>query len=123
MKNKFVIGVVCLFLLSLVILSSCFAPASRHNNLALALVNDARYDEAIVEATAAIEIAPSNASAYFQRGLAYAMTGRQDAALDDFSAAVRYDPAMVEAYSRRAEIYVATGRADAPSMTIPGLSS
>ena len=59
--------------------------------------------EALSEYDLAIELDPTYAAAYFQRGLCYVKRLESDEAIADFNAAIRLQPDNVEAYLQRAE--------------------
>jgi len=64
------------------------------------------YDKAISEYTKAIEINPSLAEAYNNRGLAYAQgKGQYDKAISDCTKAIEINPSLAEAYNNRGLAY------------------
>jgi predicted O-linked N-acetylglucosamine transferase (SPINDLY family) len=69
-------------------------------------------DGAIQYFDRAIAIAPGNAGAHCNRGLALKQLNQPDAALACFDRAIALDPASVIAYYSRAETYKDLGRAD-----------
>ena len=69
------------------------------------------YDKAISEYTKAIEINPSLAEAYNNRGLAYAQgKGQYDKAISDCTKAIEINPSLEEAYSNRGLAYLLLGQ-------------
>ena len=50
------------------------------------------YDRAIADYTHAIRLDPTDAGAYYDRGIAYAAKGQTDRAAADFRATLRLDP-------------------------------
>ena len=68
------------------------------------------FDTAIATYTRIIQRQPTNADAYFNRGLAYKNDGRIDQALSDYQAAIALDPAHRKAYFDRANILYDQGR-------------
>lgn len=79
--------------------------ALQHNELGVQLLEEGRYDEAIVEFNRAIELAPKLAMAYTNRGSAYINKGELDKAIADCDKAIDLDPKLAEAYSNRAYAY------------------
>jgi len=69
------------------------------------------YDKAISEYTKAIEINPSLAEAYNNRGLAYAQgKGQYDKAISDCTKAIEINPSLAEAYNNRGLAYLLLGQ-------------
>jgi tetratricopeptide (TPR) repeat protein len=68
-------------------------------SLGLFATNDA--EEAIRDLTRALELAPDNPEAYYQRGLAYALLGRRDKALADYEQTCALDPGHGKALEKR----------------------
>ncbi len=63
--------------------------------------NDQNINLAIVEFTKAIEINPSYAEAYHERGLAYDAKGEYDRAISDYNKAIEINPSYEKAYNHR----------------------
>jgi|GEM_PF-1128152 len=64
------------------------------------------YQQAITFYTQAIQLDPSNALAYYKRGLAYAQSEDQPAAILDYNQALALNPQYAPAYSARAAAYL-----------------
>jgi len=62
-------------------------------------------DKAIADESKAIEIDPKNATAYYNRGVAYDTLGQWDKAIADYSRAIEIDPKYAKAYSNRNNAY------------------
>lgn len=58
----------------------------------------------------AIELKPQNATAYFNRGVAYHYLGAYEKAIKDFSKAIEMDPEDISAYRARGEAYAKLGQ-------------
>ena len=72
-----------------------------------------QWDKAIAEYNKAIEINPSYAEAYYNRGLAYAQgKGQFDKAISDWNKAIELNPSYAEAYNNRGNAYQAKGQYD-----------
>jgi tetratricopeptide (TPR) repeat protein len=84
--------------------------ALTYYNKGVALSDQARYDEAIVEYGKAIGIDPSYASAYINRGYAYIETEHYDLAITDYTKAIELDPEIRNAYNGRGTAYLYTKR-------------
>jgi tetratricopeptide (TPR) repeat protein len=61
--------------------------------------------KAVSDSTAAIQLMPKNASAYFNRGHAYRELGDNDKAINDYTVAIQLDPKHERAYYNRAIVY------------------
>ena len=70
------------------------------------------YDKAIVHYTAAIDLNPELAEAYYNRGLAYANKGEFDAAIQDFNKAIGLNPEDANTYNNRGAAYKDKGEFD-----------
>jgi len=57
----------------------------------------------------AIGIDPKNATAYYNRGIAYGNLGQWDKAIADYSSAIGIDPNYSKAYSDRDVAYKKSG--------------
>lgn len=108
MKNKylgiFIAGAV------LLLLTACLQPSTKNNPADQAaqlvqqgddLSKQGKYDEAIKEFTAAIELDPTLTSAYLGRGQVYCLQSRGLMALTDYSTAIELDPNNAPAYYGR----------------------
>jgi Tfp pilus assembly protein PilF len=70
-----------------------------HNNYALALAQNKKFDEAQAELTKAAQIAPAEAGKfYYNLGAVYVNSGQGKAAGDAFKKAIEADPNYAEAY-------------------------
>ena len=70
-----------------------------HNNYALVLAQQKKFDEAQAELTKAAQIDPANAGKYyFNLGAVYVNTGNSDPATASFKKAIELDPNYAEAY-------------------------
>jgi len=67
------------------------------------------YDQAISDFNKSIEINPSYAGAYNNRGLAYCNKGQYDQAISDYNKALEINPAYADAYYNRANAYYSRG--------------
>ena len=74
--------------------------------------SDPGYEFVVRELTRVIEMEPSFAFAYYNRGTIYAMTGDLLAALVDFDKAIELDPSMAEAWYNRGLVLVLQNRMD-----------
>ncbi|MDA9968356.1 tetratricopeptide repeat protein [Salibacteraceae bacterium] len=59
------------------------------------------YKSAIADFTTAIRLDPDDASAYYNRGLAYDDLGEYKSAIADYTTAIRLDPDFASAYYNR----------------------
>jgi tetratricopeptide (TPR) repeat protein len=74
--------------------------------------NDEKWEEAIAEYTAAIEIDPDNAEAYANRGVSYAEKGNYELSIVDYNKAIELDPQNAILYYNRAIAYNNLGEYD-----------
>ena len=81
-----------------------------HNNLALSLRYQERFDDAIRAYDRAIELDPSYRDAYTNRGVARADKGDLQAAVADFTRAIELDPDFWFAYAQRGLALWSLGR-------------
>ena len=92
------------------VLVGCVGPAKGtaewHAKQAYELNNEGRYDEAIEECNKAIQLDPSRAVAYNNRGQAYTEKGKYDLAIADCNKAIELDPNLAVAYNNRASAYL-----------------
>lgn len=65
--------------------------------------------KAIVDYSKAIEIAPKDANAYFNRGLAYGKKNEHDKAIADYGKVIEIDPTDFNTYFNRGLAYRAKG--------------
>ncbi|MBV8839676.1 MAG: tetratricopeptide repeat protein, partial [Alphaproteobacteria bacterium] len=71
------------------------------------LTEKGELDAALVDLNRAIEIDPTYACAFVNRGRAYKFKGDVDRAIADYSEAIRLDPKMVLAWNNRGDAYLA----------------
>jgi Tfp pilus assembly protein PilF/DNA-directed RNA polymerase subunit RPC12/RpoP len=89
------------------------AVARDYNNRGNILDSQGRYDEAIENFTRAIELDPTYALAYFNRGNVYARRlQRYDKALADYNQAIEMSPIDAAAYTNRGAVYASLERDD-----------
>ena len=69
--------------------------------------NMSKYDQAIIDYSAAIKLDPKNAIAYNNRGVAYADKGDFNRAKTDYNQAIKLDPNYAIAYNNRGNLYSA----------------
>jgi tetratricopeptide (TPR) repeat protein len=81
-----------------------------HAGLAMMLVRERKFDEAIVEARTALRIRPEYAEAHNTIATIYAQQGRADDALASYLAAIRGDPRFPDPHEGLAELYIKLGR-------------
>ena len=100
------LGIAFAFLMLLSLPAMAAPPAAhsavKHNNAGVDFFSAAKYDQAIVEYTKAIQDNPRYAEAYSNRGAAYDALNRSDKAVEDYSRAITLDPGFTAAYSNRA---------------------
>jgi serine/threonine protein kinase/tetratricopeptide (TPR) repeat protein len=63
-----------------------------------------RYDDAVVDFTVCVTLAPRSATCFYNRGRAYAELGRLDPALEDYDSALRLEPSLAAAALGRADV-------------------
>jgi tetratricopeptide (TPR) repeat protein len=80
-----------------------------YNNLALALVDAGRIEEAIKHLDTAIQIIPDNAKFYADRGGVYTKLGQYQLALHDYNEAIRISPGVAVFHSDRGNIHAKLG--------------
>jgi tetratricopeptide (TPR) repeat protein len=80
-----------------------------HNNMAILLAQQYRYDEAIRHFRESLSIFPNQAEGFMNLGNAYQSTGNNNAAIDAFSEAVRLKPNIVEGHFRLGYAYLIAG--------------
>ncbi len=86
-----------------------------YNNRAIAFRELGRFDRAITDYDAAIQLDPDYAAAYHNRALAYGRLNQYERALVDFSRALQLDPGRAGAYKDRGLAHCRLGNADAAS--------
>ena len=81
------------------------------DSLPAALPQEERsWEEAIAECDEAIRLNPSDADAYFNRGVAYDNVGQFDRAIGDYDQAIRLDPDNLDTYLHRGLAYSDLGQ-------------
>ena len=96
-----------------------------HNNLALALAQQKKFDDAQVELTKAAQYDPASAGKYFfNLGAVYVNTGNTDRAVTAFKTAIDRDPNYSEAYYQYGVSLMGKASVDDKGKTIapPGTS-
>ncbi len=83
-----------------------------YNNRGDALVDEERYEEAILDFDKAIELLPKYAMAYYNRGSLNQKQKKYEQALVDFNYAIRYRRDFDKAYNNRGTLYKETNRLD-----------
>lgn len=108
-KKPLILLFACILVLSLIGISGCvpsgYREAAVHYNQGNALLNQDKYDEAIVEYNQALEHDSTFASAYYNRGVAYFNKLEWDLAIADFTKAIELDPGDPDAYFNRGLAY------------------
>ena len=90
--------------------STSTAPATQHVEQGDAFFTQGLYDEAVKEYTAAIELEPTLAVAYWGRGKVYHFDkGEYSKAAEDYSKAIELDPKYTKAYYYRGLANAANG--------------
>jgi len=103
---------VLLFLTLALILTAygCTSEAQKHYNAGVALKDEGRLEEAIVEYDEAIRLNPKDAKALTNRGVVYDILGQPERALEDLNEAIRLDPQDALAYHNRGVTYTNLGK-------------
>jgi len=113
MKRVVPIIVLIVFLLGLCSCSEAEASWQEHYELGVRYLSEAKYEEAIIEFSAAIEIDPQKPEAYVSRADAYMASGETveniTAAKQDYETAIEKGSTDAEAYVVLSEIYVEQG--------------
>src|SRR5207237_879822 len=86
------------------------AAAAVHGNKGNDLAQAAKYDEAIVEFTKAIELSPADSRLYNDRGRVSRAMAKYEDAIKDYSASIEKKPDNPLTFNRRADSYYATGQ-------------
>ncbi len=84
--------------------------ARAHGELAVLLRKAGQLDAAVAEGSKAIELDPTLAAAYYNRGLAYDSGHQLTRALADYAKAVELAPGFAEAYNNRGRILGILGK-------------
>jgi tetratricopeptide (TPR) repeat protein len=120
MRNKFIVVLLSCAILSMLAACLQLPPQNNTADQAAQLVQNGdtfsqqgRYDEAISEYTAAIELAPDLVDAYLARGQAYCFKDRSLMAVSDYSEAIELDPESTAAYYGRGWAHLANRAYDA----------
>jgi tetratricopeptide (TPR) repeat protein len=96
----------------LVVFTGCKTPLEQHLDKGNSYFDQEKWDQAIIEYTAAIEIDPENAQAYANRGAAFAEQSKYDLSLVDYNKALELDPQNAIVYYNRAIAYNYMGEYD-----------
>ncbi|MCX5848919.1 MAG: tetratricopeptide repeat protein [Deltaproteobacteria bacterium] len=80
-----------------------------HNNLASALLEKGKTQEAIYHYDQSIIIAPDYVLAYNNKGVIYAKCGQYQLAIENFNEAIRRKPDYANAYNNRGKVYLNHG--------------
>lgn len=83
-----------------------------YNNRGDALVDEKRFEEALLDFDKAIELLPKYAMAYYNRGNLYQKQKKYEQALADFNYAIRYRRDFDKAYNNRGTLYKEINRLD-----------
>lgn len=81
-------------------------------DLGVRYLSEGNYKEAIIAFTAAIEIEPTQALIYVNRGNAYLLSENLAAAQEDFEISIELDDMLVDAYIGLADVYTSYGDYD-----------
>lgn len=107
MKSKVtIILIITLALLAL----ACMSPQYEHLKKGDDYSENGKWNEAIIEYTKAIELAPSLIEAYNNRATAYIEKGEYDKAIDDCTKAIEIDPQSTIPYYNRSIVYLHKGQ-------------
>src|SRR5205807_3958058 len=84
-----------------------------------ALREERRFEEAIAQHSAAVELQPQSAAAHNSLGLSLAKAGRDDEAIRHYGRAIALQPGLIDAYLNLAMSHFSQGRAhDAVAITM-----
>lgn len=86
---------------------------AEHNNHAIEFAKKGQLDDAIAELSLALELAPEDAIALYNRGNFYFRSKDLDRAIADFTEVIRVRPNFALAYMNRGTAYSSQGRLDA----------
>ncbi len=86
-----------------------------YNNRAIAFRELGRFDRAITDYDAAIQLDPGYAAAYHNRALAYGRLDQYERAIVDFNRALQLEPGRAGAYKDRGLAHCRLGNVDAAS--------
>lgn len=86
------------------------AEAEKHNSQGDVHYEAGKYEDAIKEYTAAIELEGDNPLYYENRGWSYYKLGNYDKALPEFNKAIQIDSGYTNAYEGRAWVYYEQGK-------------
>lgn len=81
-----------------------------HGNLGVALMNEGKFEDALVHFHAYKKIRPGEAGNYYNMGVALLRTGRYDEAISHFQKAVKIKPDYADAHAGIGETYLAMAR-------------
>jgi tetratricopeptide (TPR) repeat protein len=86
--------------------------AAAHRGRGIAYSQLGRFEEAIRDFDAFINLAPQSGEGYMLRGMAEESRGRRQQALADLTAAIRVQPDHAESYANRCRVLLNAGRPD-----------
>lgn len=98
--------------IALIVVAGCKTPLEKHLDKGNHYFDKEKWDEAIIEYTAAIEIDPANAQAYTNRGAAYVEQGKYELAIADYNKASELSPENIIVYYNRSMAYIHIGEYD-----------
>src|SRR3954471_17328900 len=87
--------------------------AAAHGNKGNELAQAAKYDEAIVEFTKAIELSPGDSRLYNDRGRVYRAMAKFTEAMADFDKGIKLSPKSESGYIERGQTEMAQNQYDA----------
>lgn len=86
--------------------------AFSHNRRGIVLARSSQYAEAIAAFTRAVQKAPAQTDAYYNRALVYVAIGNLGQAAADFGAVIDINPGQVEGYLLRGDLLMAMNQYD-----------
>jgi tetratricopeptide (TPR) repeat protein len=108
LRKLFGISIFILIATCLIVCNVYAQGAQEHYLKAQALITSGKYDEAISELTAAIEIDPTVADYFTMRGELYRNKSDVISAISDYSKSIELNPNSAEVYYLRAICYYST---------------
>ena len=81
-----------------------------HTNIASALLEEGKVDEAIYHCNLSVSIAPDYIATYITRGVIYTKLGQYQLAIENFNESIRRKPDYIEAYHKRGYAYAKFGQ-------------
>lgn len=83
-----------------------------HNNIAIALGSQHKYDDAVSHLLAALQLAPNYARSHYNLGVTLKFQGKFDEAISHFRQAVRLEPDYAQAYNNLGSVLASQGKFD-----------